>query len=134
MSKLESPVYDESISYCKYIRMVEKYNIQVNEEKYNLILAIINDWLKLQTKFTELTEFKSLDKDDLLANNSYAILVKYQERIKNIFEFDINLNKKKKEYIFFVLKKLLANINYTLSSKEGELDTVMYTIYKKKSI
>lgn len=137
MSQLQVPVYNESIPYCKYLRMLEKYKIQKSEEKYNLILTILNDWLKLDkdTRLTELTQFKDMDKSDLLLNNSgYTILVKYQEKIKNIFELDLNLNIKKKEYIFFVLKKLLANIDYTLSSKEGELDTLLYTIYKKRCI
>ena len=136
MSKLEVPIYNESMSYCKYLRMVEKYNIKINMEKYDLILTIINDWLKLEknTKLQELTEFKNMDKSDLLANNSYNILVKYQEKIKNIFGIDLNLDVRKKEYIFFVLRKLLSNINYVLTSMEGELDSTLFTIYKKKCI
>lgn len=136
MSKLEVPVYNESMSYCKYLRMVEKYNIKINMEKYDLILTIINEWLKLKdnTKLQELTEFKNMDKSDLLSNNSYDILIKYQEKIKNIFGIDLKLDVKKKEYIFFVLRKLLSNINYVLSSTEGELDSTLFTIYKKKCI
>ena len=129
---IEPPKYDESMSFSKYARLVEKYKIKVNEQKYNLILDMINDWLELKDKdrLTELTGFKQMDESDLLEHDGHAILIKYQEKIKVILEIDMKLNSKNKKYIFFVLIKALNKIDYRLTSRQSD-DGILYTIYKK---
>lgn len=129
---IEPPKYDETMSYCKYVRLVEKYKIKVNEQKYNLILDMINDWLELKDKnrLTELTGFKNMDENELLEHNGHAILIKYQEKIKVILEIDMKLNSKNKKYIFFVLIKALNKIEYKLTSRQTD-DGFIYSIYKK---
>ena len=129
---IEPPKFNESMTYCQYQRLVDKHKLKVNEQKYNLILNIINDWLDLKdSKFTQLTSFKNMDEENLLQHNGNDILIKYQEKIKIILELDIKLNSKNKKYILFVLMKALNKIDYRLTSKHDDEDNILYTIYKK---
>ena len=107
---MDVPKYEDGESVDEYMEKVELYNEKLSVIKYNFILNLINEYLKLDKKsmYTSLTNFKNISEKMIKENNE--IITKNKDKIKEIFFINI----KKKDFMF-ILKKLLKSIDYKLS-------------------
>lgn len=136
------PTYDDNMSIKEYLDQVEKYELFLRKEKYNVLLDFINKWLKYTShgsKLRSLTEFTNISEKKLLADKKHnrKILRENTENIKKVFHLD-NLNIDEEtasdeitdKYIIYIVSKLLSLIEYTLSYRIKSHDT-FYTIKLK---
>ena len=110
-----------------YIRNVEKYKLDQDAKKYNIVLNFINELLNLKDddKLKSLREFRKIKEDNLCKNKShnFEIIKKYCKEFKSKLELTIKLNKKDEEdddknsgYVISVIERVLRSINYKLIS------------------
>lgn len=118
------PTLNNTKSLTKYIREVNAHLLTLNQDKYNLLLDFINEWLKLdgRFKFSSLLEFKNMAESYLLADpiHNRKILRKYNQSI--IDKLHINLTDKsdsnlRSKYILFFLTRSLVRIDYSLTRR-----------------
>ena len=115
MSKL--PVITKNTSVNDYMRQMEKYRLDQIKEKYNFILELLNDILKLkdERKYTTLTLIKNVPQKlftDIFDNNE--IFDKKKEQIKNIFGIEMNKEELNDAEINKTLRTMLSSIGYKI--------------------
>lgn len=105
--------YNQAESISKYIRKAIKFNMRLNQEKYNIILNFINDILNLydpSEKYKSLLEIKLINFPD----NNTDIINQYS----NLFKIKFGLKLDPKKYnLIAILKNILKNIDYYLTEK-----------------
>lgn len=124
MNKMEIPVYDGKESVNKYLKRIELYNNAILKEKYVLILNFINELTK--NNYKALTDFKDVNEKLLLkdSKHNHAVIRKYCEIFENKFKINFSVDGETDSddindtYIFFVMQKVLININYILLKSE----------------
>lgn len=135
MNKLQIPIYDGKESITKYIQKVEKFKTLIFQEKYNIILQFVNEWLN--SDYKSLTYFKNKCEDELLKNEKINrnICRKYSEIFKKRFELDLivdldtDSDEIKDKYIIYLLTKMLQSIEYILYKKDIK-NKIYYSIKK----
>lgn len=115
-------------SITRYLRKVEKYRVKLQEEKYNLLLDFINEWLNYPQKLRlkSFTEFKNLKESYLLKDLKYnrKILRKYSDDIIKKLSVTFNVDDQtdsdeiKDRYILYFLQRALSSLDYSLSVKD----------------
>ncbi len=136
------PKWDASkMTITQYLRHVEKYELYLKREKYNIILDFINQWLKYESKnakLKSLTEFKDIRQKVLLEDEKHNrdILRTNSENLKKVFNCNFTIDEDTDsdditdKYIIYVVTKMLSAINFTLSNKKIGKRTY-YTIKMK---
>ncbi len=137
------PKYDGTMSVTKYLRIVDEFTIEIKKERYTLLLAFINDWLKLEdddTKMTSLIDFKNMDESVILKDKKHNrdVLRKYQDQIVQKLNPDFDIGEEtdsddiKDKYIIYFVAKSLTSIGFSLSSRTvGKNKKVLYSIRMK---
>lgn len=118
MSKV--PIYNPNKSISNYINKCEKYLLELQKEKYKLILQFVNEWLNKNLK--SLSEFKYINEKVLIKNPIYNIkmLKKYIPLFNETFEIILNIpsdfdeNIIHDKYIVNLLNHMLKFIKYDL--------------------
>lgn len=105
--------YDDNEPITHYLRRVEEFKRNLIKNKYDLLLNLINDILKLSNehRFLSLTDIKNIPESEF--KNKEDILENHKENINKNFTFQI-----KKQMIIIVLKKLLSESGYKLIEKD----------------
>lgn len=121
----------ESIS--QFLRRADEFKINMQKEKYELILNILNEIFKISedSKLKSILKFKNISEKRILNDvaNNKLIIKKYVDQVsqKLNIKFDVKPDtpdeKITDSYIIYFLEHILANINYSLTS---------YTIKNKK--
>lgn len=134
------PKYDGKESITKYMRRVETFKLKLVEDKYNLLLDFINEFLGLidNNRLKSLTDFKNMSETRLLKDprNNRKVLRKYSDDIINRLQVKFNVeddtdsDEIKDKYILYFLSKSLVSINYSLTYRKYK-DEVYYTIKPK---
>lgn len=114
------PTYNPNKSISNFINKSEKYLLELQKEKYKLILQFINEWLNKSLK--SLSEFKYINEKVLLKNPTYnlKILKKYIPLINDTFEIKLNVDENfdvntiHNKYIINLLNHMLKFIKYDL--------------------
>lgn len=127
------PKYDIQESITKYFQKVEIFKLKLKEEKYNLLLNFINEWINDSNnqKFKSLTDFKNISEKKLLIDPKHneQILKKFNNSIIKKFNINFNIEKEtnnekiKNKYIIYLLSKALSSIDYILISKSINQNT-----------
>jgi hypothetical protein len=136
MNNMEVPIYDGKESINKYIKKVQKFNSKILEDKYEVILEFVNEWL--ECKYTSLSDFRNIYEKTMLKNlkHNRDIVRKYSDIFQDKFNVDLSVGLEtdsdeiNDRYIIYLLIKMLNIIQYTLVKKEiGK--NITYTIRKK---
>jgi hypothetical protein len=126
--------YDGKESLTKYLRRVELFKLQLQENKYKLLLEFINKWLN--TKYKSLTEFANISEEALLSDTKHNrdILRQYSEKIikelnikPNNVDEETDSEEIKDKHIIYFLSHALSAIDYKLSNKSFK-NVTYYTI------
>ena len=135
---MNPPKYNPKESINKYINKAEDYMMQMQQNKYNVILNFINDWLNINLK--SLTEFKNIKEQTLLKNTDHNknIIKKYIPIFNSTFDIELNIKENDDDeiiddkYIINLLKYVLKllKLNYDLI-KINKNNIITYTIKKK---
>jgi hypothetical protein len=97
------------------ILFVNNLIININKEKYNLLLSFINDLFKPEKKILKITQFKNIDESLLQQNeNNIQIINDYFNKFNNI---NCKLNIKKKNPLY-IIKHISNNIGYSFIKKK----------------
>lgn len=131
---IKAPVFEKNEK--KYLQDVDEYNMKLSQNKYNLVLKFINEWLGLdEKKITSFVDFKNFSEDDLLIDLSHneTIVKKYVEIFER--EFSINLKVEKDDdtendtdkYILYVFNRVVTALKYRLIKTMSGKNTY-YTI------
>ena len=135
------PKYDGTMSITKYLKLVDAFTIELKKERYNLLLAFVNDWLKLDdddVKLTSLSDFKNMEESVILKDKKHnnAVLRKYRdqivEKLNPNFDIDDETDSDdiKDKYIIYFMSKSLVSIDFSMVSRTyGK--KVVYTIRMK---
>jgi len=111
-------------SITDYFDAINNFEVNLNKEKYSLILKFINFWLKFEgkNKFKSLLKFRNLSEKNLLydlKHNRYA-LRKFSKQIKSKLNIKFNIDDEtdsdeiKDKYILYFLSRCLVSIGYRL--------------------
>lgn len=127
---MDVPQFKSGESVTSYLRRVEQFKLKVIQDKYNLLLEFVNEWLKNEEKFSSLIEFVKMPESKLLHDlkHNRDILRKYSDEIINKLnpKFDIDDETASDEiddsYIIHFFSRACAAIDYKL---------VRYTIRSK---
>lgn len=130
--KVNVPKYSKNQSFTQYVTKVEKFKLQFLKDKYQLLLDFLNDWLKYdeECKLKSLTEFKNIQKSDLLNDNNHnqKIIRDYNVKIEQFF--NIKYKADNKQDIIYLVTRMLTSINYKFIFKDLD-DDVLVTIIQK---
>lgn len=136
--------YDGNETVSAYIQRVEKYKLEQDSKKYDLVLKFVNQLLELDEthKLKSLREFRRISEDNICKNKSknFDLINKYTKKFKNKLGLVIKLNKNKKKtdsesetddevsqevendrdsiYTITVLQRVLRSIGYKLISNK----------------
>lgn len=115
-------------SITQYIKKVQEFEIKLKEEKYNLVLQFVNDWLDFpnEYKLKSLTEFKGMEQDELLkdAKHNRRILRRHSNKIVKKLNVTFNVDDDtasdeiKDNYILYFLSRSLTKIGYSLTMRK----------------
>lgn len=134
---MNPPIYNPKKSINTYINKVEKYMMTIQQNKYNVILNFVNEWLNINLQ--SLTEFKNIREQTLLKNldHNNNIIKKYIPIFNSTFEIELNIKENDdneiidNKYIINLLKYVLKllKLNYNLI-KINKNNIIVYTIKK----
>lgn len=123
----------EDMSVNDYWSKVERFNIDLNKKRYNLILNILNDICGLTNEFRykSLIRFNRIFRETLLKNTdrNKKVFLKYTDEIKTLLSIEIILDDIKDDYFIKTIRRMLASINYKFVASEYNNNK----IYKVKS-
>ena len=134
---IQPPIYDDTKTVYEYVKELERYNLKINEDKYNKILKFINKLTcRYKIKYLALMNFKNITyltdtthNNKILKENGAQLLIDLNIQNNQNNQNNNNQNNEKKEnkkhtYIDFdnldeesliiFLRKILQTINYTL--------------------
>jgi len=135
------PKYDGTMSITKYLKLVDQFTIEIKKERYNLLLAFVNDWLKLEeddVKLISLSDFKNMEESVILKDKKHnmEILRRYKDEIVQKLNPNFDIDEEtdsddiKDKYIIYFMSKSLTAIDFAMVSKTyGK--RVLYTIKMK---
>lgn len=147
--KLEFPYFDmKNESINQYMERFRQFQLQILEEKYNIILDFVKDWLSMyDIEIKCLTDFKKISTDKI--NNkklNKKILKKYKSNICKTLNIEEDEGDIEEENIIDFLKRALNKINYSLKytknkiadklseDSDSEKSIKVYTIIKNKIV
>lgn len=118
---------EEKETLNEYLRRVEKIKMDLNKQKYNILLDLLNDLFSLtgETKFKSLTKIKNIPISGINDDHIKKIFKKYKKDIKKHHNYKI---KKDNYNIINILSKLLGKMEYRLDTKI-KLKKTYITIY-----
>jgi hypothetical protein len=131
-----APVYNPKESINKFIDRAESYMRNLQQNKYNVVLNFINEWLNINLK--SLTEFKNIREITLLKNINHnkTIVEKHISIFNSTFGIELNITKNDIDdlddgYIIDLLKHVLKllKLDYKLI-KINKNNVIVYTIKK----
>lgn len=122
--KIEFPYFDmKNETINQYMERFRQFELQLLEEKYNLILDFVKEWLSIyDIEIKCLTDFKKISSDKI--NNKKAnnkILKKYKSNICKTFNIDEDDGDIEEENIINFLKRALSKINYSLKYNKNKI-------------
>lgn len=127
------PTFKKGENLQSFLDKMHKYEIYVNEDKYDFILKFVNRLLKLKgnTKYQKLGDMKWVKGEDILKypKHNRKVLEKYADDIKKKFDFTPNTAYENNKYIIKCLEKMLDSIGYKLKRSKRKKDS-FYTIAK----
>jgi len=122
---MASNVYSKEIH--DNIVLVNNLIMNVNKEKYNLLLAFINELLKPKNPYLKITQFKNINQTVLQPINDNLQII--NDYINKFTQAGIKLNIKNKNPIY-IIKHISNKLGYSFIKKESN-DTCYYTILYK---
>lgn len=124
------PKWDPTcMTISQYLKHVEKYELYLKKDKYNIILDFVNKWLNYESenaKLKSLTEFKNIRQNILLEDPEHnrKILKDNNKNLKKVFNCNFAIDDETDDdditdkYIIYVVTKMLASIKFTLTHKK----------------
>ena len=130
---MEIPTLNIGESNNSFVDRLNNYHYFLKQEKYNVLLNFINEWLL--TNFKSLSEFKKISSTTLLKDDKHnnKMLKTYSKKLSEMFKLKISVDEDtlsdeiQNNYIIFILTKLLKNIGYSLISRKIS-DNLYYSI------
>lgn len=123
---MEVPKFKRGESITTYMRRVEEYQVLVIQEKYDLLLDFVNEWLNLKDddKITALTQFMKISEKSLLsdAKRNRDTLRKFSDKIIEKLNPDFSVDDETAsdeiddKYIIHFFRRSCVAINYKLVS------------------
>ena len=122
---MTSNVYSKEIH--NNIILVNNLVMNVNKEKYNLLLAFINDLIKPEKLYLKITQFKNINQSILQQTDDNLQII--NDYINKFTQSGIKLNLKNKNPVY-IIKHISNKLGYSFIKKEYN-DTCYYTILYK---
>ena len=123
--------YNKNDTFAKSFYKLQKLKTIQNQDKYNIVLQIINDLFDLKKKYTSLLQFKNIPEHLILTNIDHKIDIihKYDKIVVDkLNSGKLTTKTKNSEYfVIFFIRRILSAIDYKLIGRTIN-DTKYYSI------
>jgi hypothetical protein len=137
---MKVPIYKGG-SMTKFLREMEKFTNQLNQDRYNIVINFVNDWLRLKddNRILALSQFNAIPETRLLKTPKHnrKVIRKYTNIFKQQLNVDLSVTDEtdsdeiKDKYIIYVTRRILSSIDYKLYSFKNK-NIIYYSIKKSE--
>jgi Zn-dependent oligopeptidase len=108
---------------------VNKLILDINKDKYNLLLSFINELLKPEKIYSKITQFKNINQSLLEPTNDNLQII--NDYFNKFTQIGCKLNNKNKNPIY-IIKHVSNKLGYSFTKKIYLDNTTYYTILYKR--